>query len=172
MKIYTAHSECDEIIGCFDTIEDAIKAIESYEEDDKKYGDYTPGRYEIMDENYGVYEITHEAIVIQSLENINEYKNLLLSNLMFVFALTDPTYPNKDSEENLIMYRKGYERLSMHLKKLSDETYERIIIWKQICTTDEQKRIQKYSDEITVLNADIKYFDKLYNEQISPIKTA
>ena len=174
MKIYTALSETDEVIDWFDTIEDAIKAIEAYEKEDKKYGDYTPDRYEVMNEDYCVYDISHETIVIQSLENINRYERYLLSSLMFIFALTDETYPNKDSSKNLqelAEYIESYDFLREHLKMRIDETCERIKKWKQACDSDELKRLQKYIEEIQVLKADLQYFDKLYKNQTSSVKT-
>lgn len=174
MKVYTALSKTDEVIDWFDTIEDAIKAIKAYEEEDKKDGDYTPNRYEVLAENFGVYDLTHEAIVIQSLENIYEYRTILLSDLMFVFALTDETYPNKDSSKNLqelAEYIESYDFLREHLKKRIDETCERIKKWKRACDSDELKRLQKYIEEIQVLKADLQYFDKLYKNQTSTVKT-
>lgn len=174
MKIFTADRECGNIIDRFETIEDAMKAIKSYEEEDKRNGDYTPDFYDVVDENNCSLEQSPEMELIQSLENINQSKIKLVSILLFIFAFTDLTYPSKISSENpqnLIRYRSEYEELSIHLKKLSKLAYERINNWKQICTSDDLKRIQKYTDEIAVLNADLKYFDKLYNEQISSIKT-
>lgn len=173
MKIFTADREYGNIIDCFEKIEDAMNAIKAYEEEDRENGDYTPDFYDVIDENNCSLEQSPELELIQNLENINQSKIKLVSILSFIFAFTDLTYPSKISSENrqnLIRYRSEYEELSIHLKKLSKLAYERINNWKQICTSDDLERIQKYSDEISVLNADLKYFDELYNKQISTVK--
>ena len=36
---------------------------------------------------------------------------------------------------------------------------------------DELKKLQKYIEEIQVLKADLQYFDKLYKNQTSTVKT-
>lgn len=98
----------------------------------------------------------------------------LLSSLMFIFALTDETYPNKDSSKNLqelAEYIESYDFLREHLKMRIDETCERIKKWKRACDSDELKRLQKYIEEIQVLKADLQYFDKLYKNQTSTAKT-
>ena len=51
MIFFTADREAGNIIECFDTLEDAMKAIKSYEEEDKRNGDYTPDFYVVVDEN-------------------------------------------------------------------------------------------------------------------------
>lgn len=174
MIVYTAYKSNGDIIECFETLEDALKAIKAYEEEDKEYGDYIPDNYDVLSENYSYYDLSHESIVIQSMENINEYKRRLLSSLMFIFALTDETYPNKDSSKNLqelAEYIESYDFLREHLKKRIDETCERIKKWKRACDSDELKRLQKYIEEIQVLKADLQYFDKLYKNQTSTVKT-
>lgn len=52
MKIYTADKETGTFIEEFATIEEAKKAIEKYENDDKKERTYTKDFYDIVDENH------------------------------------------------------------------------------------------------------------------------
>ena len=173
MKFYTVAKACGDRIHCFDTIEDAMDAVKAYEKEDKKYGDYSPDMYDIQNEDYCSIELTTEPIIVNNLESLDDFETYLCSTLMLLFALNDSTYPNKDSSEtpqDLIINRECYEELSKRMKKLSEITYKRIKKWKRICTSDELERIQRYSNRLTALNADIKYFDKLYNEQIAPIK--
>lgn len=51
MKIYTADREAGNKIEEFETIEEAKKAIEQYEADDKKDGIYTPNFYDVVNED-------------------------------------------------------------------------------------------------------------------------
>lgn len=47
----TRDAEAGNIIDFFATLEDAQKAIEQYEEEDKSNGDFTPGFYEIYNQD-------------------------------------------------------------------------------------------------------------------------
>lgn len=49
MKYYTADRETGTIIDAFDTVEDALSAIEQYESSDKKDGTYEDNFYDIVD---------------------------------------------------------------------------------------------------------------------------
>ncbi len=49
---YTADRETGSFIDSFETYEDALKAIEGYEAEDKENGDYTPDFYDIVDEEH------------------------------------------------------------------------------------------------------------------------
>lgn len=51
MKIYTADREAGNKIEEFETIEEAKKAIEQYEADDRKDGIYTPNFYDVVNED-------------------------------------------------------------------------------------------------------------------------
>lgn len=51
MKYYTADKEAGNKIEMFNSIEEAEKAIISYEEEDRREGTYTPNFYDIIDEN-------------------------------------------------------------------------------------------------------------------------
>ncbi len=51
MKFFTADREAGNIIERFETIEDAMNAIKTYEEEDQKNGVYSPDFYDVVDEN-------------------------------------------------------------------------------------------------------------------------
>ena len=57
MKFFTANRETGTFIDEFDTYEEAKKAIEEYEEQDKTDGIYEADFYEIEDENHCPIEI-------------------------------------------------------------------------------------------------------------------
>jgi hypothetical protein len=48
---YTRDREAGNIIDKFETEQEALKAIKSYEEEDKRDGSYIPDFYEIFNEN-------------------------------------------------------------------------------------------------------------------------
>lgn len=52
IKFFTADRETGTIIDWFSSIEEAQKAIEEYEEEDKKDGTYTANFYDIVDESH------------------------------------------------------------------------------------------------------------------------
>lgn len=52
MKFNTADRETGTIIETFKTREEAVEAIRGYEEDDKKEGTYSPGFYDIVDDDH------------------------------------------------------------------------------------------------------------------------
>lgn len=51
-KYYTACRETGDLIDCFSSYKEAQKAIEQYEEEDKRNGDYTEDFYDIEDEGH------------------------------------------------------------------------------------------------------------------------
>lgn len=57
MRFYTANRETGTFIDEFDTYEEAKKAIEEYEEQDKTDGIYEADFYEVEDENHCPIEI-------------------------------------------------------------------------------------------------------------------
>ncbi len=170
MKIFTADREAGNIIEQFETIEDAMKAIKAYEEEDKKNGDYTPEFYDIVDENNCSLENSPETVFFETRENISDIRNKLLSTLMSVFAYTDLVNQDKNSLEkrqNLIKYRREYKELSEHLDVLLSLALTKAEEWKQGCSSYDKIRTQRSITEIKVLKEDLKYFNEKFNEQVS-----
>lgn len=52
MKYWTADKGTGNYIEAFDTIKDALKAIEIYEDEDRRNGDYTDDFYDVVDDNH------------------------------------------------------------------------------------------------------------------------
>ena len=52
MNYWTADKETGTFIDAFDTIEEALEAIEKYEEEDRENGDYTEDFYDVVDDNH------------------------------------------------------------------------------------------------------------------------
>lgn len=54
-KFYTADQETYTIIDEFSTVEEAVKAIKQYEEDDKQDGSYSENFYDVIDDEHNSY---------------------------------------------------------------------------------------------------------------------
>lgn len=169
MKIYTADRETGTIIDQFETIENAIKAIFDYAEEDGINGKYEPLLYDVVDENNCSLKDYPEAVFFWADECISYSMSLLILSLML--ATNCVTSINEDKEliknrQELIKHKRRYEKESYKLEQLIALAFTKAEEWKQECNPDDMARIQRSVAEIKEAKEDLESYNKEFNEKI------
>lgn len=173
MKIFTADRKAANIIERFETIEDAMKAIREYEEEDKKNGDYTPDFYDIVNEDRFSLIDCPEMYLVKYIERLREKKHQLEMDLRVVFLsmedLKSETNPNKIKKKALCFENakhKFTETLSIVGILLSWANEYANKCMETYTISENKKRIKKYIEEINSYEEKLKYLNNLYHEQV------
>ncbi len=172
MKIFTADRECGNIIDRFETIEDAMNAIKSYEEEDKKNGDYTPDFYDIVDENIRSLYDSDEMKLINYVKTLHNYIIQLTTDMVTAVCHKDTFQAEADLDE------KKKKHIVFESSKLkadkSLENVKAVLSWAnqyeknclENCNSENFNRINEYVDKIDSFKKQYEFYKLIYRERV------
>ena len=176
MKIFTADRETGTIIDQFETIENAMKAINDYEEIDMKNGDYTPDFYDIVNEDNISLIDSPEVNLVEQMYRLRKRSDQLAMDLRVVFMfmedLKEERNPNKIKKKTRYFegvqnkFKENFSFVMFILNRANEYANECM----ETYTTNDQKRISKYLDEINSHKKKFDYLNNLYHERVLQVE--